>query len=251
VKVEKEVLAVLEKATTVDRFLDLGPVGALDRKLYVAVDKVLQAAGGMWNRSKRLHIFEGDSTEAIDQVLTTGEVTTHQDLNYFPTPRWLAARMTRLAGVGMGDRVLEPSAGRGAIVDVLFEHGARVEAVEQHVPFARELAAADHCRVQHVGDFLALDGLACKPVDAVVMNPPFVRQADIYHVTHALNFVRPGGALVSVMSNGVMFRDNHLTRQFRARVEQLGGYFTPLPEDSFKESGTGVRTVLLVIKSVP
>ena len=55
--------------------------------------------------------------------------------------------------------------------------------------------------------------------DRVVMNPPFAGMADIKHVTHAYEFLKAGGLLVSVMSAGVMFRQNKLTAQFREFVE--------------------------------
>ena len=83
--------------------------------------------------------------------------------------------------------------------------------------------------------------------DRVVMNPPFSRQADIMHVLHALQFLKPGGLLVSVMAASVTFRENKLTTDFRATVEARGGYIEPLPENSFKASGTGVNTVLAAI----
>lgn len=60
--------------------------------------------------------------------------------------------------------------------------------------------------------------------DRIVMNPPFLKQADIHHVNHALKFLRPDtGLLVSVMSAGVSFRVNNLTTSFRQLVAERGG----------------------------
>ncbi len=97
-------------------------------------------------------------------------------------------------------------------------------------------------------DFLTVQP---EPVyDRVIMNPPFCRQADIKHVTHALRFLKPnGGLLVSVMSAGVTFRQNKLTTDFRQLVEERGGVIEKLPEGSFKASGTMVETVIAVIPS--
>ena len=83
--------------------------------------------------------------------------------------------------------------------------------------------------------------------DRVIMNPPFADKADIAHVRHALGFLRPGGVLVAVMANGVTFREDRATADFREVVSETGGQFAPLPEDAFKESGTGVLTVLVTI----
>lgn len=57
---------------------------------------------------------------------------------------------------------------------------------------------------------------------------------------------RAAGALLAVMSAGVTFRQDKRTAALREVVE-ASGTIEPLPEDSFKESGTAVRTVLVVI----
>ena len=94
-------------------------------------------------------------------------------------------------------------------------------------------------------DFLTVEP---NPIyDRVVMNPPFDKQADIKHVMHALKFLKPDGLLVSVMSAGVTFRDNKLTVDFRALIRERGGDIEALPDGSFKESGTGVNTVIVTI----
>ncbi len=79
------------------------------------------------------------------------------------------------------------------------------------------------------------------------MNPPFKNQADIKHINHALKFLKPGGKLVSVMSASVGFRENTLTNKFRSLIEERGGSIESLPDGAFKESGTMVRTVIVVI----
>lgn len=94
-------------------------------------------------------------------------------------------------------------------------------------------------------DFLTVEP---DPVyDRVVMNPPFGRQADIKHVSHALKFLKPGGLLVSVMASSVTFRSNKLTTDFRQLIEERGGHIEELPEGAFKSSGTMVNTVIVVI----
>jgi len=48
------------------------------------------------------------------------------------------------------------------------------------------------------------------------------------------------------MSAGVLFRENRKTVEFRELVNEYGR-FERLPEDSFKESGTGVNTCVVVM----
>jgi predicted RNA methylase len=243
-KVDREVMNVLSNARADGAALFL--VGQLDRKLYERTNKVLEAAGGKWNRSKKAHLFDSDASERIDQIILTGDIAIPKDeFNFFPSPPAVVSRLLELADIERGMRVLEPSAGKGAIAYPCAEAGAIVDCYE--LMEANFVALAGDARlgpVRHM-DFLAQ---AAEPVyDRVVMNPPFLKQADIKHVLHALSFLRSGGLLVSVMAAGVLFRDNRLTADFRQLAEERGGHFEELPEASFKASGTMVGTVIAVI----
>ena len=83
--------------------------------------------------------------------------------------------------------------------------------------------------------------------DYVIMNPPFEKKQDIDHVTHLFNnALARHGRLVSVMSAGVMHNSDKKTVAFREFVND-NGYFQELPAGSFKESGTGINTVLCIL----
>ncbi len=243
-QVNDTVLAILSQAETRGNALVLP--GQLDRKMYEQVNKVLDAAGGTWNRKAKAHLFTGDAAERVDQIILTGKVDIPKDeFNYFPTPPEVVARLLELAGVQPGMRVLEPEAGQGAIAFPCAQAGATVDCYELMEANYKTLAGTTG-----LGDVRHMDFLAATPraiYDRVVMNPPFAKQADIKHVLHALRFLKPGGKLVAVMSAGVAFRDNALTREFRELVQKAGGYMEALPEGAFKSSGTMVRTVLVVI----
>lgn len=246
-RVDNDVLAVLARATTDGDALTL--VGQLDRKLYVATNAVLEAGGGKWNKKAKAHLFEGGAAEAMEQIILTGEVTLirtiQQDFGYFPTPPAVVARLMALADVQPGMQALEPSAGRGAIAHALVAAGAEVDCVELLADNVAHLAANVAANAVQQADFLSI--APCQEYALVCMNPPFAKQADIHHVNHALKFLKPGGRLVSVMSASVTFRDNKLTTDFRDLVRARGGSIEALPEGSFKESGTGVNAVIVVI----
>lgn len=71
-------------------------------------------------------------------------------------------------------------------------------------------------------------------------------QADIDYVLHAYKFLKPGGRLVSIMSSSVTFRENRKTVEFRELLNACGT-FGHNPEGSFKESGTMVNTIIVVM----
>jgi predicted RNA methylase len=246
-KVSVDVLAVLDRAETEGNALRL--TGQLDRKLYLDTDKVLKAAGGKWNRSKRAHLFDGDAADAIEPVILTGEiVSAKQQFGYFPTPAPVVQQVIDLARIEPGMRVLEPSAGRGALAFAAAQAraGVSVDCVEIQPGHAEAIRDAHHPDVTViVGDFLDTDPQGA--YDRVVMNPPFARQADVKHVLHAYKHLRPGGRLVAVMSAGIAFRETPLSRQFWALLKDVDGWTVSLPDGAFRESGTGVRTVLAVI----
>lgn len=73
-KIPENVLDVLGMCRTEGNVLYL-PDGQLDRKLYMAVNKVLENMGGKWNRKAKGHVFaNGDPAEMLEVVLLTQEV---------------------------------------------------------------------------------------------------------------------------------------------------------------------------------
>ena len=239
-RVENDVLLVLTHAQTADNALRL--VGTLDRKLYERVNKVLEAAGGKWNRKAKAHLYEGDAAEAMDQIILTGEcdIKRKQNFGYFPTPLGLGMEVAKLAQIAPGHAVLEPSIGQGHLAEAIIrvQPAASITGYEL---LPENLKKCEGRFTATEADFLKVE--VVPQFDRVVMNPPFAKQADIWHVQHALKFLKPGGRLVSIMSASVAFRDNKLTTAFRELVDECGGSIEPNNEGAFKESGTMVRTV--------
>lgn len=245
-RVTNEVLKILSAAEVSGNSLLLQ--GQLDRASYVAVNKVLEAAGWKWNRKAKAHTCDGEAVDVLEQVLLTGEVTVAKnEFGYFPTPKAIVVELIELADIEPGMRVLEPSAGKGAIAYAI---------AEITKPDCYELLEANYAALagdMKLGSVKRADFLTVEPTgdyDRVVMNPPFSRQQDIKHVMHAFKFLKDGGRLVSVMSAGVTFRDDRLTNEFRALVESHEGEIAPLPDGAFKESGTLVRTVVVTMQRV-
>jgi predicted RNA methylase len=244
-QIAQDVLKVLDAATIDGALLTLN--GELDRKLYVETNKVIEAAGGKWNRSKKAHVFDGLAIDAIEPIILTGEYArTKQDFGQFDTPSALAEEVVALAAIEAGMLVLEPSAGIGNIARAAANAGGVVTAIEIDPKRAGQLAGLPGV-TGHNHDFL--QSTPNQHFDCVVMNPPFAKQDDIRHVLHAFKFLRSGGRLVAIMSNSVMFRENKLTADFREFVETHRGTMKALPEGSFKSSGTAVNTCVVTIEA--
>ncbi len=260
VKLSDEVRAVLEASTITENSVHLPP--NLERGLYEAVNKALTAAGGKWNRNAQAHLFQGDPRVKLGLALENGFVEDEKKkFQAFYTPPELAARVVELAEVS-GQRVLEPSAGQGALVKECVAQGAGeincVELNEDTRQTLIDLSAAHPGRVHlEFGDFMNWvpdHGF----YDRIVMNPPFTRDQDVIHVERALSFLKPGGILVAIML------DNMGRKRFQCLtgfLDELGTeamlasripnaqpiyWFHKVPRGAFKD--TDVQTIILKIK---
>lgn len=221
------------------------------------------------NGNAHLYFLRDDLVEEVNRLLSeyygaalgdARQRETHEpnrtpannDGAFFETPAPLVDRMLEAAGLRSGRdcsglHVLEPSAGLGRIAYAAAALGAHVTAIEQHAGRARELARGRR-GIVHNCDFFDFAVSPGGLFDVVLMNPPFDGQRDIDHVTHAWKFVKPGGALVAIMSAGAEFSTTKRAVAFRELVEAHGGRFVDLPAGSFKESGTMVNTVMLTMR---
>jgi protein-L-isoaspartate O-methyltransferase len=244
---DDEVLSILRDAVVESNVLRLPPI-QLARPLYERVNKALDAMGGQWNRKLKGHVFADVErlTRGLAQIFGNGQVTNEQKaFGAFFTPPELAAEMVDMAEIESGMRILEPSAGNAYNVEPLKVVTLdTIDVCEINPQFAQRLAQM--LRVQLVAeDFL---GYQPGPVyERIVANPPFNDGLDIVHVNHMLDCLRPGGVLVTVMSNGFTFRQNKATQALHERLARECGVLDcrDLPEGSFKEAGTGVKTILL------
>jgi len=245
INISDAVKNVLSQATIVGNTLALN--GNLDRKLYLQVNEILEAAGGKWSKKEKVHIFTGNPAEILGLAVSEGEIIDKkQTFQEFFTPQSLANRIVDLAGIKSGMRVLEPSAGSGAIADEARKLGADVTCVELQLNHVKTLEAKGY-KVIH-NSFLEVTEKDMKfGFDAIVMNPPFANNQDIDHVLAAFEWLGKGGILVAVMSPGFTFGKVKKRAAFREFVERNGSY-EELPEGTFKEAGTNVRTVLVTLR---
>lgn len=254
-KITENILAILAKCRIEGNAVFLPPE-QFDRATYTAVNKVLENIGGKWNRSAKGHIY--DPTEGFDNLLVTGEAEDmKKTFQFFPTPRLLAEKLVKMAEFQLLPYrehcpVLEPSAGNGAIADVIQEELKRlgregclicVEVNEQMKKFLDEKPYTTmYC------DFLSLSPKTVKPFDRIVMNPPFTRLQDVDHVLHAYSLLATDGILVSVMSVSPFFRQDKKSKSFMEFLEIVGADVKDVPSGAFAESGTQIATKIVKIR---
>ncbi|GAA0508635.1 ParB/RepB/Spo0J family partition protein [Deinococcus depolymerans] len=247
-RLSPDVQAALRAATISEDGLTLTLAGQLDRKVYQATAKAIEALGGKWNRKAGAHLFQTNARDVLARVLDGETLPKKNPLSFFATPEELARQVVSAVADLDGVRVLEPSAGTGALADVLREYGAQVDVVELDDTRRAHLQAAGY-RV--VGtDFLTFT--PSEPYPAIVMNPPFRSEDDaqayIAHIEHAwTHCLAPGGTLVAIAPSGFTFRQDRRAAAFREFVKQYGE-FGLNDERSFTESGTNVQTATVYVR---
>lgn len=231
----------------------------LARPDYVAVMKVIDAAGGKWNKGQKCHIFPDDPSETFSEALGSGQIadrsekTIRTEKQAFYTPAAVADKLVEWACIEPGQWVLEPSAGLGALVVPAAKAGGIVTCIEQCADSAKaigriKLPGIDNPGIKEVfiGDFLTFKpGPRLREFDRVLMNPPFTKGQDVDHVTHAFKFLRTGGWLLAIMSKSF---DGHSGKKYAAFRELLaanGEVLERLTDGEFKESGTSIDTVIV------
>jgi hypothetical protein len=187
------VLKLLSEARYHDRMLETGPRwGDADKHVKAEAVRVIEAIGGA-DAGAGSFVFDYAAGEVIGDVIASGMLPDHKSHQYYPTPRRLAEEAVRLAEIGPTHWCLEPSAGQGALADLLPKD--RTRCVE---------ASALHCKVLEAkgypvlcGDFLRVaEG---RIYDRIVMNPPFSEGRALAHIQHAATHLALGGRLVAIL----------------------------------------------------
>jgi hypothetical protein len=238
VSLTPEIRAVLDRSTITATSLALPASPRLEPKLYKAVNAALEAAGGKWNKSAKVHLFPSDPRPLLGMALVAGSIVNKvkaakKERQAFYTPMAVADIVAELADV-RGKYVLEPQAGGGALADACMKCGAKnVYCIEIDPIEADRLRTKTFYTL--TADFLSIETETL--YDRVVMNPPFTKGADIKHVNHARRFLKPHGRLIAILP------DKEYTK--------IGPYkvLKRLPAGAFRESGTMIATqVIQIIK---
>lgn len=166
---------------------------------------------------------------------------------FFPTPPELIERLLELADIKADDRVLEPSAGKGDILDAIRKNNPDqpLHAIEIYSTLREILMLKGYTLVAH--DFLSYEPE--KRYDKVIMNPPFENGLDIDHVMHAYPMIRSTGRLVAIMGEGVFFRQFKKDKAFREFLQSNNAFVSEPLKEAFKKSfnTTGVTVRIVAI----
>lgn len=164
--------------------------------------------------------------------------------DFYPTPLEVIEQMTE--GEILTDKVfLEPSGGKGDIVDYLLNAGAKdVLSCEINEDLKKILQTK--CRIIE-SDFLNLTADKISHIDFIIMNPPF--SADEKHILHAYNIAPAGCKIISLCNTSTVENTHTSSRKELKKIietqgssENLGDCFT----DAERKTGVNVTLIKLI-----
>jgi hypothetical protein len=167
-------------------------------------ERVIEALGGV-KQPEGWFQFDYDAGELLATVGVSGCLPDDKAHQFYPTPRGLAERLVELAAIGEAHTVLEPSAGRGGLADLLPKD--RTVCVEVSGLNAAVLGAKGHA--VECADFLQWSepSAVWGRFDRVVMNPPFSGGRAEAHLQAAARLVKRGGRLAAILPSGLRGKD--------------------------------------------
>lgn len=165
------------------------------------------------------------------------------DPDFFPTPQNVIATM--LNGYSLeGKTILEPSAGKGNIVDFCIGAGAFLIACEKQPELKKILQTK--CNVIE-DDFLTLTSDRISHIDMIVMNPPFSKCEQ--HILHAFEIAPAGCEIISLCNSSMVDNRYSRIRHAVADIIETNGSYEELGDCfSTAERKTGVKVSLLRLK---
>lgn len=210
---------------------------------YALVKRCLLDAGGTYKKCG--FEFKEDAQQIKDRLVGGEAINDKKQYQFFATPEKLAKRLVDIAEVTEKCRVLEPSAGRGAIANIINEKAYECVVVELMPENVMALERQGYDVLESC--FLGLTPDDIGMFDKIVANPPFTKNQDIDHIKHMYSMLKPGGRLVSVASKSWTFGNQKKQIAFRDWLDSVDATVQEIPEGEFKESGTNISSVIVMV----
>lgn len=158
------------------------------------------------------------------------ELPASPDAEFYPTPSALAGKMANLIDWAKVQTVLEPSAGKGDLIDYARRcaqkksrrygseiHEEQIDCVEQDANLRLILQGKGYRVI--ADDFLTLN--TTKQYDAILMNPPFANGDE--HLLKAISLLQNSGGQIVCLPNAETIRKPYTNRR-KVLAQQLAEY---------------------------
>lgn len=201
-------------------------------------DRNMITSASDYDRAKGLYYGRGKKTAKTKAA---------EGVDYFATPEPIGYKMVQWANVKAGDKILEPSAGHGAI-SRFFSPTTENTIIEPSGRLAPQAQMNTENAKLINGVFEDLH--ISNKYDAITMNPPFGTggKTAIEHLSKAFVHLREGGRVIALIPRGGM-ADKRFTKWYEsdeAKNAHMVGEVL-LPNVTFERAGTKVATRIVII----
>ena len=201
-------------------------------------DRNMITSASDYDRAKGLYYGRGKKTAKTKAA---------EGVDYFATPEPIGYKMVQWANVKAGDKILEPSAGHGAI-SRFFSPTTENTIIEPSGRLAPQAQMNTENAKLINGVFEDLH--ISNKYDAITMNPPFGTggKTAIEHLSKAFRHLREGGRVIALIPRGGM-ADKRFTKWYEsdeAKNAHMVGEVL-LPNVTFERAGTKVATRIVII----
>lgn len=192
-----------------------------------------------FNKAKTYYYAQQKNTKRRDQ---------REGDDYYATAEPVGFKMVEWSGIQDGEKVIEPSAGHGAIAR-FFPPLADVTMVEPSYSLAERAALANggaRIETMRFEDFPLVN-----KAHAVVMNPPYGRggKTAVEHLAKAARHLHQGGRIVALIPRGGMverYLSDFMASDAAKGLQEVAT--VALPGLAFERAGTSVNTQILVLE---
>lgn len=205
-----------------------------------AIDIAVSHSVSEFEKAKTHYFAQGKNNKRRDQ---------REGADYFATPEPIGLKMVEFAGIKPGEKILEPSAGHGAIARYFPEDTARTMVEPSSELASRAALTSPGARV--VVDRFENLAVGANKFDAIIMNPPFGvgGKTAIEHLAKAASHLKNGGRIVALIPRG-----GAADKRFESFMDgdaSKGVYIVgdvDLPSVTFERAGTSVRAHIVVLE---
>lgn len=217
--------------------------GTLENNDTVLLKKTLDAVYVQQNKK-----YTENQLQQYISLLENKSFDSVTGLDYYPTPPDIVQKALNSISIQCGDRVLEPSAGKGNFLDAV--KSAYGDCISL---YAIELSAYNREILELKGyDIIGDDFLQFAVVstnkrgiatldpsvkfDKIVMNPPFMKGMDYVHLQKAFELLKEDGELVAILPASSYVGLGREATSKRNFIERNGGSITIIKADEYNKN---------------